>query len=397
MSERPSSLIDGGVIDPASMTESNTTLPLYKKNGALHWRKCAEFYGAKQGSTAREWYRVGAPVKEPEKMRIWLQAREDERLRKIAEGNMLYLPKEPEIIRLHVEEKLGTRAISTYFSGRPSSPGVRLILIRNGVYRGNEIYKRQIQDCEARKARQLQEIRKMRHRMALCLLRLRRGIGIETTCKQNGWIVASIRNGLNQRESYKRFKARQKPKWPDKRRYGNQYSRKFPRESAFRGVIEDILRKAGIRFEPESPLHGARTKVDIKLEDGTFVEFKVGLNSAQSHEFIGQATHYRKHAKKIILCIPSDVEVRGDLFELIVELGVIVCNETTIAAVLGGELPLVAFNQVVRHKDSHFICKCCGSAEKRRHRANSYCVECAPLIREMKFDYRSNRWTKLSE
>lgn len=339
-------------------------LPFYKKNGAIHWQKCAEFYGAKQGATAREWYLSCAPIKNPEKMRDWLQAREDERLKKIAEGNMRYLPQEPEIIRLHVEEKMGTRAISAYFSGSPSGPGVRKILIRNGVYRGNEIYRQQIRGSKERKTRIVTEEKDKRHWVAVCLWQLRKGIGIETTCKQHGWSKSIIWNALTEHESYTRFKARHKPKWADKRTYGKQYSRRFPKEAVFKRFIEEILTNAGIHFVPESRLRGAMTRVDIKLEDGTFVELKVGLSSGQCYEFIGQAFHYRKHARRIILCIPSDIQFRRDLYELIVELNVILCNETTIVGVIDGELPLVASNQVVPQRTSFFVCKCCGSSEK---------------------------------
>ena len=383
------------------MNMPNTTLPFHKKNGAIHWRKCAEFYGAKQGKTAREWYRSGAPIEEPKKMRDWLQAREDERLRKIAEGNMRYLPKEPEIIRLHVEEKMGTRAISKHFSGRPSSPGVREILIRNGVYHGNETYKRQIQESEERKARHIKEERDrkhlQRHRMAVCLWQLRKGTGIEATCNQHGWSKSHIWNVIGHRVSYTKFKARKKAKRIDKRRRGKEHSRKYPKEAVFQSVIEEILKNADIGFVTESRLRGAMTRVDIKLDDGTFVELKVGLRSGQCYEFIGQAFHYRRHAKRIILCIPSDIQFRQDLYELVVELGVILCNETTIAGVLDGELPLVASNQVIPQRASRFICKCCGSSEKRRRRSNSYCVECAPLIPEMRFDIPTDQWVKLSE
>ena len=383
------------------MSASNISLQFHKKNGAIHWRKCAEYYGAKTGRTAREWYRCGAPIDDPEKMRTWLQAREDERLKKIAARNRRYLPNEPDIIRLYVEEKLGTRAISKYFSGRPTSPGVREILIRNGVYHGEETYQRQIRDSEERKARHLKDERELKrerkHRLAVCLWGLRKGMGVETTCKQNGWSKANIWNYLARRKSYRKFKAHRKTKWPDKRSSGKHYSRKFPSEAVFQGVIEGIVKNAGVRFVSQARLCDAMTRVDIKLEDGTFVELKVALNARGSYEFIGQAFHYRKHAKRIILCIPSDIEFRRDLYELIVELGVIVCNEETIAAVLDGELPLVAANHVIAQRASRFVCKCCGSREKRRHRSNSYCVECAPSIREMTFDCPSDRWIKLAE
>lgn len=383
------------LLEQPRLNESSVALPFYKGNGAIHWRKCAEFYGAKSGSTAREWYCSCAPIAEPEKMREWLQAREDERLQKIAKGNMRYLPKEPEIVRLHTEEKWGTRAISKYFSGSPSGPAVREILIRNGVYRGNETYQKQIQDSQKRKALLLQEAKVQRHRIATCLWLLRKGIGVETTCRQNGWSKSSVWNALAERRSYKKFKARRNPKWKDKRIYGRQYSRMFPKEALFQNAITKVLKNSGAIFVVEARLAGTRTRVDFKLSDGTFVELKVGLSSGQCYEFIGQAVHYRKHTKRIVLCIPSDIQFRRDLHELIVELGVIICNENTLAVVLRGELPPAESNQVIPQRASDFVCKCCGSSEKRRR--NSCCVDCAPLIPQMRFDVATDRWLKLAE
>ena len=374
------------------MNTSIVTEQFHKKNGAIHWQRCAEFYGAKHGVTARAWYKAGAPIENAEQMRAWLQAREDERLKKIADGNIRYQPKEAEIVRLHVEERMGLRAISKHFSGRPTTPSVRNILIRNGVYHGNEVYQQQIRESNGRKARHIEDEREKRHRIAVCLWRLRKGTGVEATCKRHGWSKGSIWNALGKLESYKKFKARQKSKWVDKRSYGKQYSRKFPKEAEFQRAIEEIIKKAGIGLTMEARLHGARTRVDFKLDDSTFVELKVGLSSGQCYEFIGQAFHYRKHAKKIVLCIPSDIQFRRDLYELIIELGVVVCNENNLVRVIEGELPLVASDQVVQQRYSRFVCKCCGSSEKRRR--NSCCVDCAPLIPEMRFDVSADRWVK---
>ena len=327
-------------------------------------------------------------------MREWLQDREDERLSKISEKNTLYRPKEPEIVRLHVEEKMGIKAISKHFSGRPSSPGVRAILIRNGVYLGHETYNRQVRASVERRVKHVNDEKERRHRLAVCLMGLRKGCGIETTCKQEGWNKSSIWNTLSQRVSYKKFKVRQKPRWVDKRIYGNAYSRIFLRESLFQSVIEGILKEAGFKFIPQYRISDALTKVDIKMEDGTFVELKVALNSGQSYEFIGQAYHYRKHTGKIVLCIPSDIQFRRDLYDLIMELGVIVCNELTLVRVLHGELPIESEGQVVPQRASRFVCKCCGESGKRRYRSNSYCIECKPGISGMYYDWRTDRWVK---
>ena len=63
---------------------SSAALPptLFKKNGTINGRKCAEFYGVRP-PTFRLWYRSGAPLHDPRKMEVWLREREQERLRKI--------------------------------------------------------------------------------------------------------------------------------------------------------------------------------------------------------------------------------------------------------------------------------------------------------------------------
>ena len=104
--------------------KAENSLPFLKKNGTIHWEKCALHYGASRAATAREWYRCGAPILEPGKMPEWLRGRDDARLKKISAANSRYVDKEAEIVRLYKNEHTGLRAISRYFSDRPTIPGV---------------------------------------------------------------------------------------------------------------------------------------------------------------------------------------------------------------------------------------------------------------------------------
>ncbi|MBV9128001.1 MAG: hypothetical protein JO117_07950 [Verrucomicrobia bacterium] len=373
------------------------TVTFLKKNGAVHWRKCAEFYGVKQGKTAKEWDRCGAPLFDPVEMKLWLENRQREWLRKISDKSGHYADKEDEIVRLYKSERMGLRAISHYFSGRPTMPGVRLILIRRGVYRGEKVFEKQKQDSRARRALIIANEKRHRHEAAVCLWQLRKGAGVETTCKANGWNLKSIWNYLSKRASYRHFIARRQRIWPAKRKYGNNYSRKFPKESAFKAYLISLLHEARIDFVEECRLPNSRTRIDFKLADGTFIECKVALNSGQTYEAIGQAMHYGKHSKKVVLCVPDDIEMRKDLHELFVAMGVTVCNQLILISFLKDELALLPSNAIVEQQKVLFICKCCGSNEKRRHRMNSYCVECAPLIPKMTFDYVLNRWMRNAE
>jgi len=169
-----------------------------------------------------------------------------------------------------------------------------------------------------------------------------------------------------------------------------QYSRTFPRESLLHERVEELLATAKIKYVKECRLHECRSRVDFRTGDGTFIECKVGANAGQTYEFIGQACHYRLFASRVILCVPSDVQIRADLYEVIIAQGVIVSNESTLLSVLGGQQGAISPAQITPAKRTTFVCKCCGSDERRRHRMNSYCV--APNIAGMRFDYRLNRW-----
>jgi hypothetical protein len=372
--------------------EPDTPLPFLKKNGTVHWQKCALHYGASRAATAREWYRCGAPILQPSTMAQWLQERDDARLKKIAAANLKHADKQQEIVRLYTRERMGLRAIARYFNGRPSISGVQKILVRAGVYRSIDAIDRQHLQSEERKGSVMMREKTARQRIAKCLWNLRKGIGVQRTCKQEGWNLNSIWNDLGRRASYRRFVLRRKRKWPMKRTASKHWSKTFPAESGLQSRIETTLRSRQLEYVRECRLPGSRTRVDFKLADGTFIECKVGVNAAQMYQFIGQALHYRKFATKIILCIPGDVEIRKDLHELIVQIGVLVCNEAALPEILGGKIISVPIAQLGTPRTTRFLCKCCGSSEKRRHRMNSYCVDCAPLIHTMKFDQRLNRW-----
>jgi hypothetical protein len=325
----------------------------------------------------------------------WLQDRDDARLKKIAAANLRHTDKEQEIVRLYRRERMGLRAIARYFNGRPSIAGVHKILVRAGVYRSADRLDRQRMQSEERKRIVVMREKMARHRVAACLWNLRKGIGVQRTCKENGWNLNSIWNDLGRRASYRSFVLRRKRKWPTKYTASKHWSKIFPAESGLQSRVETILQSRQLEYVRECRLPSSRTRVDFKLADQTFIECKVGVNAAQMYQFIGQAVHYRKFVAKIVLCIPSDVEIRKDLHELIIQLGVLVCNEDTVSQLLGGKIISLPTAQLGMPRTTEFVCKCCGSSERRRYRMNSYCVDCAAQIPHMQFDQRLNRWIPL--
>jgi hypothetical protein len=151
------------------MTENSLPPSNFKKNGTLHFRKCAQFYGVQPG-TIRVWSRCGAPLLHPERMTAWRNERDRGRWEKIGRKNNHYADKTPQILRLYVSEKLGLRAIARYFSGRPSTAGIRKILIAAGVYGGNRSFDELQARSRARRAVILDREKELRHRAAVCLM-----------------------------------------------------------------------------------------------------------------------------------------------------------------------------------------------------------------------------------
>lgn len=277
-SRKPSPLVDTRVMCGGNLEQ----LPFLKKNGTIHWTKCALHYGVSRAATPREWYRCGAPILEPGKMPQWLRDRDDTRLKKISAAHLRYTDKEREIVRLYTTERMGLRAIARYFGGRPSIAGVRKILVRQRIYCSEDVLDRQRLQSEERRRTIIMREKMVRHRLATCLWNLRKGVGVETTCKQQGWNIKSIWNDLGPRRSYRCFALRRKRKWPDKRAAGKHFSRMFPVESALQDLVEAILQSQRLKYVRESRLEGSRTRVDFKVDNETFVECKVGVNAGQT-------------------------------------------------------------------------------------------------------------------
>ena len=123
----------------------------------------------------------------------WLRDRDDNRLAKIAAANRRYVDKEKEIVRMYTDERMGLRAISRYFNRRPSIPGVRKILIQWAVYRSEERLDQQQARSQERRQAVIAREKLTRHRLAVCLSNLRRGVGVEPHVKRKAGTLDHLR------------------------------------------------------------------------------------------------------------------------------------------------------------------------------------------------------------
>jgi hypothetical protein len=247
-----------------------------------------------------------------------------------------------EIIRLYTAEKLGLKAIRRYIGGNVTCDNVRTILIGAGVYQGNE---RPMQSVRERREQLLRDEKAGRQRMAWCLWQLRKGIGVETTCKQRGWHRKSIWNDLRLRQSYWRLKGRLAVKYPENRINHRRYewvSRAYASEREFADRIAEVLKRFGIAFEREPGVKAALCRADFRVGQ-TLIECKSDVTTAAMNKALGQCWIYKTLAgEECLVVVPDDVHPRSQWLTAFEKMGVRLFSESALVQMLSGELPLAS-------------------------------------------------------
>jgi hypothetical protein len=182
-----------------------------------------------------------------------------------------------------------------------------------------------------------------RHKVAVCLWRLRRGIGVETTCKANGWNRRSIWNSIVHSPAYQKFRLRRKRKWPQNRINHRKYewvSRRYPLEGLFLDRIEEILREHGIIYKREPRVKAGLCRADFRTPQ-TLIECKTDVTTMGLNKALGQCWIYKAVAgEDCIIVMPDDVHPRYEWLMAFEKMGVRVFSESSFVQVLSGCLPL---------------------------------------------------------
>lgn len=246
--------------------------------------------------------------------------------------------KQAEIVRLHVAEKLGAKAISRYFNGRPCRSTIIKILLKHDVYRGEEAAC--VPDEKRRQKVKLEETEK-RRRLAACLRNLRNGGSVENTCRVNGWNVRSVWNHLRVLPSYHTFNRHRTRKYPDdqhRRREGLWLSHQYPKEQKFQEAIRCILDESNAAYAIEPSISGLRVRGDF-LVGTVLVECKVDVSHIGMTKALGQCWFYQTHTPhKCVLVVPDDVVPHEAWVVALRHMGATLLNESGFRCWLRGEL-----------------------------------------------------------
>jgi hypothetical protein len=182
-----------------------------------------------------------------------------------------------------------------------------------------------------------------RHKVAVCLWQLRKGIGVETTCKGNGWNRRSIWNSIAHSPAYQNFRQRRNRKWPQNRINHRKYewvSRRYPLEGLFLNRMEEILREHGILYDREPRVKAGMCRADFRTPH-TLIECKTDVTTMGLNKALGQCWIYKAVAgEDCIIVMPDDVHPRYEWLMAFEKMGVRVFSESSFVQMLSGCLPL---------------------------------------------------------
>lgn len=246
--------------------------------------------------------------------------------------------KQAEIVRLHVVEKLGAKSISRYFLGRPCRSTIIKILLKHGVYRGDEAA---CKPDEKRRQRVRLEESEWRNRMAACLRGLRNGQAVESIARKNGWNLRTVWSRLRVRPAYHRLRKRIERTHPDdqqRRRDGLWLSHQYPKEKKFQDAIRQILDESNASYSVEPCIKGLRVRGDF-LVDSVFIECKVDVSHIGMTKALGQCWFYQTHTPyKCMLVVPDDVVPHEAWVMALQRMGAMLLNEAGFRCWVRGEL-----------------------------------------------------------
>jgi len=280
---------------------------------------------------------------------------------------------------------------------------VREILIKSGVYKPDPNRNGKAKKGTGEQSRILMAIRRkekeqqakeLRLKMATCLKNLRKGIGVQRTCVDNGWSWQSVYQNLCKNKTYRLFRDRFEPSCDRQstKRKSRTLSRRFKHESDFHEDLKSFLRLNGIPFEDEKEIGNGRARLDLVV-NGIGYECKITTSLSDTHKAIGQILFYKTHSSTPVkLLIPDDIEIQKDALTVLDSVGIPVLNESSFKAMFtdGNVVP-------VSVKERAFTCKCCLLSGVRPSQSpsggrRSYCVKCEPEINQYAFHYHLGRW-----
>jgi hypothetical protein len=325
-------------------------------------------------------------------------------------SSLIITPQIEEMITLYRDKGVGFAAIAK-IQGL-SKDAIRRRLIQTGVWRPNPIHQvkkgcgkspNQRETKRLSRKTKKEALTARRHQVAVCLWALRRGVGVETTCHQNNWIISTVWNLLNKNRAYLRHKNGKTSKGSkDLHRAFRWVSQKYKSEGQFQDAIAEALKGAGIPFIRERQFMDSRDRVDFEIADTWFLECKIDTKPNSFHRGMGQAFQAKLLEKKdVCIIVPDDVRVREDQSRALALGSIGLIREDELLAYCSGIRSGSAI-ETFRSAGRRITCKCCDkpdvrAAKKAQGGYLSYCIDCESIIHTKEWRWERQRWEDRQE
>ncbi len=159
---------------------------------------------------------------------------------------------------------------------------------------------------------------------------LRRGVPIETTCRENGWGTSAVWNCLQLSKAYRKHTESKVPK--ESPLHNKTLSKSFPKELDFEALVASRI---GVPYQRRAWLSDADAEADILITGSKVViECKVSVKTHDVYVALGQILNYKAAGYTPLLCVPSDVSIPSRA-RMLIEREATITSEQCVAQIVG--------------------------------------------------------------
>jgi hypothetical protein len=156
-----------------------------------------------------------------------------------------------------------------------------------------------------------------RRQSAVVLRNLKKGIGFQTTCKQNGWSFSALYEFIRGRKSY-RMAQKRTGEFQEQLKTQGKYTKQFRDEYELQGRANSVLAGSRLPFKKEPIISlGSRRKPDFTINEEWAIEAKCAVRARETATAIGQAAWYRSKGYRTAVLIPDDITIDSDSIKLL--------------------------------------------------------------------------------
>lgn len=228
---------------------------------------------------------------------------------------------------------------------------------------------------------------------------MRRGENVVGYLKKNDICSrSSVYSFLSSRKSYKKLRAKLKPKTPslEVHRRSGFVSRQWANEYIFQDSVESAITNWGFPYKREYLVGNTKCRADFYV-CGFCIECKTNVRLKEAGIALAQVQLYKRYGHRSIVLIPDDVCMHVDMASMISEHASIITLKdfpnwlASMGATNSSDV------RTKQHGRLKIECKCCGQiktpSQSEKGYTRSYCIDCEPIVKHKTFNNITGRWS----